>query len=279
LLQSVVEAFTSADGVRAELVAVDNGSTDQTPEVLQRFAQGHPTLALRRVHEAAPGLARARNAGVRAASGDWLAFTDDDCRLTPNYLLELDRHRQASRALVLLGGRVDLGDPADAPVTIKTDLEPARLGAGDVPGGFIHGCNMAMPRALFQRLGPFDPRLGAGGPLKAGEDTDYILRAAEAGVEVRYVPEMAVQHFHGRRTSDAIARLNAQYEYGNGALLIKHARRHPMLLKTFFWNLKDIFAERRGRLPSLKPVKGLTRAEIAAENLKGALAMLVRPER
>jgi len=63
-------------------------------------------------------------------------------------------------------------------------------------GGFILGCNMAMQRIVFDKLGPFDERFGAGAVFKSGEDTDYVLRAYFAGIPVEYVPDMVVYHFH-----------------------------------------------------------------------------------
>lgn len=273
-LQSVADAFRAAPQVLAELVLVDNGSTDDTAAVVERFDAASPDVSTTYVFEGRPGLAGARNAGIAAARGRWLAFTDDDCQLTRTYLADLWSYVVADTDPVLRGGRVELGDPLDAPMTIKLDPNPAELSANEIPGGFIHGCNMVMPRALFDVVGPFDERFGAGAPLKSGEDTDYMLRARRAGFAVRYVPNMAVKHFHGRRSREQLAKLNRQYEFGNGALLVKHIRSEIMLAKVCFWNVKDMFAEALGRLPSLRPIKGISRGQVFKENLAGALALL-----
>jgi|SRR6516165_2657415 len=67
------------------LIVVDNGSSDSTSHVLREFARSvsFPVIIL---NEAVPGLGRARNRGWRAASGEIIAFTDDDCYVLPDFL-------------------------------------------------------------------------------------------------------------------------------------------------------------------------------------------------
>src|SRR5882757_8126120 len=74
------EALSYGDGI--DLVVVDNGSTDNTRKIIEDWAASAP-LPVHLVCETRPGLAAARNAGVAAATGTLLAFTDDDCALAP----------------------------------------------------------------------------------------------------------------------------------------------------------------------------------------------------
>ena len=254
-LESVAVAARACNGIEAELVVVDNASSDDTGAVVSSWAE---TAGLRvtLVHAARKGLAAARNAGVRAARGTVLTFTDDDCRLAPDYLRTLRDLSARGPGMAVLGGRVDLGDPADLPFTIKTDPTPATYDGGRHPGGFIHGCNMAMTRATFDRIGTFDERFGAGAPCEAGEDTDYLYRAYLAGIAVEYAPSLVVTHHHGRRNHADIARLNGIYARGNGALYLKHAR-HWHLLRNFVWDLKGSARELFGGAP-IDPAFGFT---------------------
>ncbi len=245
-LASVATAAQAA-GARTELVIVDNASTDGTAAVIDAWAET-AGLPVTLVQEARKGLATARNAGVRAAHGTVLAFTDDDCRLAPDYLRTLLELTARDAGPVVRGGRVDLGNPADLPYTIKTDPAPATYDGGRHPGGFIHGCNMAMTRATFDRLGEFDERFGAGAPLEAGEDTDYLYRAYLAGIPVEYAPSLVVAHHHGRRSRAEVAKLNAIYARGNGALYVKYAR-HWHLFRNFYWDLKGSVREAFGGAP------------------------------
>ncbi|UYY57067.1 glycosyltransferase family 2 protein [Sphingomonas sp. S2-65] len=251
-----------------ELVIVDNGSTDGTAAVIERFqCQLSNVLA---IYEPRPGLSAARNAGLGVATGRLVAFTDDDCEVSPAYFAQMLEHFGADEEPAIRGGRVNLGDPLDLPITIKVAEHPAELTKDMMPAGFIHGCNMAMPRSIFATLGIFDERLGAGSRYKSGEDTDLFLRAAHAGIAIRYVPDMSVTHFHGRRTVPDLAKLTRQYEYGNGALLMKHLLRSPILAKSFYWNAKDVLLERLGRRSSIVAETGVSRFGILCENSKGA---------
>ena len=103
-LASVVAALQACgDGV--EIVVVDNGSSDDTAARLADFTASCP-LPVQVIREPQPGLSRARNAGIRAAKGHLLAFTDDDCRPAPDCFQVMLRHAASDTAPVLRGGRV-----------------------------------------------------------------------------------------------------------------------------------------------------------------------------
>lgn len=73
-----------------ELVMVDDGSTDATPELVRQAQADHPQLHIRLHRQANAGISQARNAGVHAARGDYIAFVDSDDRLLPGSLAALD---------------------------------------------------------------------------------------------------------------------------------------------------------------------------------------------
>jgi GT2 family glycosyltransferase len=150
-LDAVSNAARQANYLRLELVFVDNGSTDNTSDIVREWAKNAP-ISTNLVYEAKPGLAVARNSGMTAAKGKILAFTDDDCEVFPDYFTVLAALFSADKEPVMRGGRIELGDARDLPVTIKTELEPAVLTSELHTGGFIHGANMAFPRALSTRL-------------------------------------------------------------------------------------------------------------------------------
>ena len=104
------------------------------------------------VHEPCVGLALARNCALRAAAGEILAFTDDDCRIDLHYVQNLLRHFNEDSGPVLRGGRVELGDPTDLPITIITEQTLRRWNCTihsaryENIGNCLSGCNMAMSR-------------------------------------------------------------------------------------------------------------------------------------
>jgi GT2 family glycosyltransferase len=274
MLSSLAEA-TRPNGMELELIVIDDGSRDGTADTVKRFAAtvGFP---VRLLQKSARGLAAARNLGLREARGDLLLFLDDDCVISRSYLTETAARFAADDRPVLRGGRVALGDPADAPLTIRNSLCLERLGEHRDPGGFILGCNMAIPRAVAGKVGLFDERFGAGGLLRAAEDTDYVLRAQLAGVTIEYVPDMTVYHHHGRRTPRDVRRAHRNYGIGEGALTMKHALHAPWLWRSRYWTARNAVREMFGG-PRFNAKLDLSHAPIVAHNLIGAcLFMLVK---
>jgi glycosyltransferase involved in cell wall biosynthesis len=267
LLSSLADA-TRADDMELELIVVDDGSRDGTADAVKRFAStvGFP---VRLLQKAGRGLAAARNLGMREASGGLLLFLDDDCVVSRSYLTETAARFAGDHRPVLRGGCVALGDLADARLTIKTAPRVERLREHRDPAGFILGCNMAMSRAVACKIGLFDERFGAGGLLRAAEDTDYVLRAQLAGVTVEYVPDMIVYHHHGRRSSHEVGRAHRNYCIGEGALTMKHTLRAPWLWRLRYWTARNAVREMFGG-PRFNPELGLSHAPVVAHNLIGA---------
>jgi hypothetical protein len=85
----------------------------------------------------------------------------------------------------------------------------------------VHGCNLTMSRSVVELVGCFDTSLGAGQPIGAAEDTDFVYRAYRAGVPVLYNPSIVVFHYHGRRDLVRIRKLQKVYDISDGAILRK----------------------------------------------------------
>ncbi|HEV2363400.1 MAG TPA: glycosyltransferase [Caulobacteraceae bacterium] len=275
-LDSMAAARARAGLSEAEIVVVDNGSTDGTSDLTRAWA-ARTGESVNLVFEPRAGLSRARNAALAAVTGEIIAFTDDDCRLDENYVVDLLRHDAGDEAPVLRGGRRELGDPEDLPISIYTygsrrvwsraSAEMKRLGLD----GFIAGANMAARRTLFESVGPFDIRLGAGTNLPGGEDTDYYYRTYQRGFTLEYVPDMAIYHHHGRRDRETARRLYECYWRGRGALFVKHLFAGADYRRPFLHDAKSALIETfSGRRDSL-PVTGHSSGEKVLWELRGAL--------
>jgi glycosyltransferase involved in cell wall biosynthesis len=247
-LNSIQAAILNAAPLDAEIVVVDNGSTDDTPAILTAWESACP-IPVQLLSEPKAGLSRARNAALRAVRGDLLAFTDDDCRMNKEYVNDLLRHDAADTGLVLRGGRIELGDPTDLPLTIYTaptlrrwhrQMNSARH---ENLANALAGCNMTMRRALVERLGHFNEDLGPGTPIDGGEDTDYFYRAYLANATLEYVPDMTVFHHHGRKTSADGKKLMIGYMIGTGAIYARYLLKHPNFCRPFYWDCKNALTE------------------------------------
>jgi hypothetical protein len=167
-----IRAQTDADH---EVIVVDDGSADATGDVAER-------LGARVVRQANAGLPAARNAGVAAAEGRWLAFCDADDLLMPGYLARMRQLLETGAGLAYCDAwiydeardrvyrRSAMGPYRPDPV--PTEPEPFFLAL--LEANFVYVA-AAAPRAVIEDLGGFDER------LRAAEDWQMWLRVAAAG--------------------------------------------------------------------------------------------------
>jgi glycosyltransferase involved in cell wall biosynthesis len=243
-----------------ELIVVDNGSSDSTPQALREFGRSasFPLIVL---NEPLPGLGRARNLGWRAARGEIIAFTDDDCYVLPDFL---DRVLEAfaDPKMGYCGGRVNLYDSSDYPITINESAVPEFFPPNNYfATGVIHGANMMFRRAALVDIGGFDNCFGAGARFLSGEDSDACTRASLAGWWGAYAPGPTVLHAHGRKAADVVI-LRRNYDIGDGAYAAKFIlRRHTRWLFARRWGAYLAMTWRRsgGRRECLSQIEGAVR--------------------
>lgn len=228
-----------------ELVIVDNGSSDTTAAVLADFAAGRGSgLALRLVGEPAAGLSRARNAALREATGTLFCFLDDDCYIAADYFT-VARRTFDDPAIDYAGGRILAHDPAGSATGTMLEetgfIQKPRTGIW--PGKF-QGASLIVRRRVFERIGLFDPALGAGAPFRC-EDIEFVARASLNGFTGRHEPALVVHHDHGRVTRELIDAINRENDVAGGAyfmLCVLRELPRGSLATLLAWN-----AERRAR--------------------------------
>jgi len=215
------QTVTVPENVNWELVVVDNRSTDDTARVIRDVA-ARTKLPIRQTYEPMPGLGAARNRGIRESSGAIIAFTDDDIFPAADWLCVLAREFSADPQLSGLGGRVELHNPLDLPLTLRTSRERFQMIRTWSLLNGIPGCNMAFRREVIAATGGFDPDFGAGAPLVSAEDIEFIFRAIRRDFKLIYSPDLLVTHDHGRRTQAQASSLTRSYLIGRGAMYYKH---------------------------------------------------------
>lgn len=199
-----------------EVVVVDDGSREPYGEWVQQAADGMHVLCLR-LEGCGPG--RARNAGVDASRGLFVALTDDDCEPAEDWL---ERFRDALRTRpdLLAGGRTVntlkgnlYSEASQALISYLYDY----YGRTNSTNRFFTSCNFAMQTDLYRVCGGFDPRFR----LAGGEDRDFCDRWAGRGLELAYLPDAVVYHSH-RLTLAGF--LRQHFTYGRGAWHFHRAR-------------------------------------------------------
>lgn len=226
LLDRCLASLRELDDPNHEILVVEN---DKVP-----IAAAVAGSNVRWTHEPQPGLAFARNRGIREARGDIVAFVDDDCEVDPLWLRELRRPFEDAN-VTCVTGRVLAAETVrpsqrwfERLASFDRGPEPARFrvrkGEPIMPNEAAvlgTGCNMAFRRDVFSRVGPFDQALDTPLLIRGGGDLDIFVRILEAEEPVAYASSAVVRHHH-RETLPAVARQLFGYGVGLGALSIKY---------------------------------------------------------
>lgn len=188
----VIPSFNQADfvgsavnsalnqGVPCEVIVVDDGSTDETQDVLRAF-EGR----VRVLRQPNGGVSAARNAGIEAASGDWIVFLDADDILGEKWMHRIADLLVCSPMNSIFFGAVVQFDGSGFSTTYPPPVISLKRLLRDsllIPSGVVTS------RSLLRELGGFDSR------WDVCEDWDLWLRAAQAGVRFQSVDHVAVHH-------------------------------------------------------------------------------------
>jgi glycosyltransferase involved in cell wall biosynthesis len=178
-LSQALESVFSQDYDPFEVVFVDDGSTDGTGEIAQSFP-------VRYLHQENQGLPAARNAALRVARGEFVAFADDDDLLPPSKLTVQARFLSEHPETGCVLGRQEwiVEDGVQAP-ELKRDPIFGELGG-------IQLVSAMFRRAVLDELGGFDPT------YRYAEDRDLFVRMRERGVEIEVLPDVVLhKRLHG----------------------------------------------------------------------------------
>jgi GT2 family glycosyltransferase len=209
-LEQCLRSLQRIDYPANEVIVVDDGSTDDTREILARFPD------VRSIHQANRGLSVARNVGLRAATGDVVAYTDSDCFVDPDWLTHLVYQLQRSGAHAVGGPNLTPEDGWLAACVAASPGQPTHVLESDQVAEHIPGCNMAFRRDALLAINGFDPIY-----RKAGDDVDVCWRLQQAGMWITFAPGAFVWH-HRRQGPRSYLRQQGGYGEAEGLLYFKH---------------------------------------------------------
>jgi GT2 family glycosyltransferase len=222
-----------------EVVIVDNGSSDDTPEIAAEYLKRPAGSAWKYLRESKPGAAAARNSGIRASHGKIVLFLDDDVIPDPQLLEEHRKDHQGRLAVVLGSVRFPWDGSGTAfrrtlwqhPELLQSFRFPD---AGDVPFQHFYTCNLSLPREILSRSGSFDEQFLASG----FEDIDLGYRLARSGVRMMFNPRASALHDCWQSFPEF-----AEKQRRHGRELRILLKKHPELREVF---LPATIARRRG---------------------------------
>lgn len=233
--RAVASILTGAHAPLEVIVVENRPRGSRTAETLRERFDGDARV--RYVEESSRGLSRARNAGLREARGEVVAFTDDDVVVDQRWLGAIATSFAAAPTTACVTGPI-------LPLALETDEQlifeqfgalckgfDRRVYTADRPpaddplfpyaaGRFGSGANIAMRTETARALGGFDVHLGAGTPARGGEDLDLFIRVLRRGGTIVYEPRALLRHEHGRTWRD-LRRHAFNYGAGLTAMLTK----------------------------------------------------------
>ena len=224
-LSHCLHALDRVDYPNYEIVFVDDGSTDNSQEVVaaweqsreKRREQGAKLPDFQNIRQQNMGLSYARNAGAASATGEVIAYTDSDCMADPDWLYYLV-------GTLLSGDYAGVGGPNVSPpaqdwiqaCVAAAPGGPSHVLLTDVVAEHIPGCNMAFHRWAFDQVGGFDPDY-----RKAGDDVDFCWRLQQGGQVIAFSPAAVVWHYR-RFTLQAFRKQQEGYGEAESMLRFKH---------------------------------------------------------
>jgi GT2 family glycosyltransferase len=206
-LRQCLEHLQKLDYPNYEVIVVNDGSRDASPEIARQFP-------VRLINTENRGLSAARNTGMEAAAGELLAYIDDDAYPDPQWLKYLaNTFRRFNYAAV---GGPNLAPPGDGQIAecvVNAPGGPVHVLLNDREAEHIPGCNMAFRRKSLEAVGGFDPNFRV-----AGDDVDLCWRILQQGWKIGFSPAALVWH-HRRNSIKAYWR--QQQGYGKAEALLE----------------------------------------------------------
>jgi glycosyltransferase involved in cell wall biosynthesis len=232
-----------------DIVVVDNNSSDDTKAIIEKIAASSP-VKITYLFEVNQGLSYARNAGIKSASGEILAFTDDDINAESTWLGNLVAVFNTPE-VACAGGPLKPVWPSERPDWLTDDMLPAiaisefpsARNSGEFKGpDYPWGANIAFRKEVFAHTGMFPTNLGRiGTSLLSNEELEICRRIEARGLRICFAPNAVIHHKIAPERLAKVWFLHRYYYQGRSDALLDMAtgidiyKRFIQLVKSMAW--------------------------------------------
>lgn len=219
VLEPMLESLANQTWLGFELIVVDQNADDRVVPMLAPIRQAGITVT--HLKASAPNLSAARNAGIAAAAGQWVAFPDDDCWYEEDCLARVVEAIESTPQIdgwVIDWVEATGGTGLTAPTFDAPTFRSFR-------GGDASSITLFLKTSIVRDIAGFDVRIGVGRYYGAGEETDLMIRLLDHGATIRRRSQARVHHHHSSERpelSRLALRAVMRRERGVGALYAKH---------------------------------------------------------
>lgn len=206
-----LESIAKIEYPNFEVIIINDGSNESISEIITKYSYKH---GFRLMTTENRGLSNARNTGVEAATGEIMAFIDDDAYPDPHWLKYLAIDFMRTNHVGVGGPNIPaIGDGTIAECVSKAPGNPSHVLISDHVAEHIPGCNMAYRREGLLAVGGFDPQFRI-----AGDDVDICWRLQQKGLSLGFSPSALVWH---HRRNSIYSYWNQQLNYGKAEALLE----------------------------------------------------------
>ena len=213
ILRKCLRSIADGSQLPGQIIVVDQSSN---PEI-RGWLDDLQVLGVETKHlpSTQTGKASAVNTGVERADTEFIAITDDDCLVAPDWLRNMRAHLK-NRSGAVVTGRVEAAGDEEVPMVV-TSLAPATYSRPRLKFDTLSGGNMGVALTVMKQVGLLDEE------LRCSEDGEWAYRALRAGVQIEYAPDVIVYHYGWRDTADRRLRYR-EYAEGCGRFYGKYLR-------------------------------------------------------
>lgn len=218
-----------------EVLVVDNASTDKTRLICQKYQE--LISSFHYIYEQTPGLSKARNTALESASGQYIAYLDDDAIPCECWLeVILETFKTVKPTPVGVGGSIQPIWELPKPDWVHRYMEDlfSLLDCGDEPQWFQapkfpYGANMAYQREALTRIGGFCEQLGRKGQNLLSEEERLLnLKLEKQGERFYYHPQASVQHWVPKERINVRWVTRRSYWQGKSVAMVDHLLEKPL---------------------------------------------------